>query len=109
MAIDKQVERRRRITPHKTRKGLLVDLSWEPVPQPDEAPYRKYLIHASLASGKTRLFTALIRRSIAKTDAEAEAFLLTDPLSDIRAQLESADATGIPIFEPVTREDWWLY
>lgn len=98
-----------RIGPYRTRKGLTLELRWERAAVSADAPYWRYMIDARLPSGLGRDFTMLIRRRPYPTQDAADAFLLTDPLTEVKAQLELANAEGIPLNWPPLRENWFLF
>jgi hypothetical protein len=98
-----------RIGPYRTRKGLTFELSWERVAVPSDAQYWQYVIDARLPSGLGRGFTMLIRNPPYTTQDAADAFLVTDPLTEVKGQLDLADAESIPRIWPPLRDDWFLF
>jgi hypothetical protein len=94
------------LPPHHTQRGLDLGLRWNGVPVPPTAEYWLYEIIATRPDGADRPFKMLIRRAAYPVEADADGFLLTDPLADVKGQLEHADADGMPLFWPNFGGDW---
>jgi len=98
------------LPPYRTRKGLEFGLNWNPVPWPDTAaPHWRYVIDVRLPTGMGKAYTVLIRKASYATQAEADAFLLADPLTELQERLEDADENGIPLTWSSPLDDWHMY
>jgi hypothetical protein len=76
---------------------------------PPTAEYWLYRIVATKPNGADRPFTVLIRRQPFPVEADADAFLVTEPLADVKGQLEHANEEGIPLFWPNFGAEWMVY
>ena len=93
----------------RTKRGLDFGLRWEKVQVLPTAEYWLYHIVVTKANGADRTFTIFVRRDAFPVEAEADAFLVTAPLDDVKGQLEHADEEGIPLFWPNFGGDWIVY
>ncbi len=51
----------------------------------------------------------LLRKVAYPTQAAADAFLLTEPMHAVKAELEHADDKGIPLVWRKQLDDWQMY
>ena len=97
------------LAPHRNAADIEFKLWWSPVPLPANAPYWHYRIDVRLSNGKGKVYTMLVRKGAYPTQAKADAFLLTDPLAAVKAELEQADDKGVPLYWRKQLDDWQMY
>jgi hypothetical protein len=94
---------------YRSRNGVTFGLRWERAHTREGADYWLYDVIATKPNGADHAFRMFIRRDAYPTQAAADDFLLADPLTDVKGQLERVDDYGVPLRWPEPRDTWFVF
>ncbi len=91
----------------RTKKGLEYQLDVSQASPPARVDHWTYVVRATPSSGPGLTFTAILRKRAFPSVTAADAFILGDPLTEIKKRLDIIDPQlGVDMFLPDFKADW---